>query len=283
MSAIPFTPQRDGMTVSFVDGSTVAEPCGYCLYLPYCPYRHGPSCTRRLAVPDVVGDTDRVPSSEFPAGLAALTDRAEALTSSGRRAVLGVVGAPGSGKSTLVEQLLTALRQRHGEQWAAHVPMDGFHLADAQLRRLAMLDRKGAPETFDASGYAHLLARTRSMPDEWIYVPGFERELEQPLAAALVVPPTARLIVTEGNYLLIDDAAWRPVRSCLDEVWFVRADPTLRQERLIARHIQFGKTPDAARDWVLSVDEPNSRLIGAGGARADLVVENTPDGWRPEG
>jgi pantothenate kinase len=214
---------------------------------------------------------------------AALADRAAALVPDSGRAILGIVGAPGSGKSTLAEQLLAALRARHGAEWVAHVPMDGYHLADAQLRRLGSLARKGAPDTFDAAGYAHLLSRVRTAPDEWIYVPGFERELEQPIAAALVVPPTARLIVTEGNYLLLDAPGWRSARGKLDEVWFVVTDPAVRRERLVARHIRFGKAPDAARDWVRRVDEPNAVLIGAGAARADLVVENAADGWRVVG
>jgi pantothenate kinase len=161
--------------------------------------------------------------------------------------------------------------------------MDGFHLADAQLRRLGSLARKGAPDTFDADGYAHLLGRVKADPDEWIYVPGFERDLEQPLAAALVVPPSARLIITEGNYLLLDTPSWRAARAHLDEVWHVTADPAVRQQRLVARHIRFGKRAGAARDWVLTVDEPNAVLIDEGAARADLVVENAADGWRVVG
>jgi pantothenate kinase len=214
------------------------------------------------------------------AGLVGLADRAAALVPESGRAILGIVGAPGSGKSTLAEELLAALRSRHGDDWVAHVPMDGYHLADAQLRRLGSLDRKGAPDTFDAAGYAHLLGRMKADPDEWIYVPGFERELEQPLAAALVVPPAARLIVTEGNYLLLDTPSWRAARGKLDEVWYVAVDPAVRQDRLVARHIEFGKAPDVARDWVLTVDEPNAALIDEGAARADLVVENGPHGWR---
>jgi pantothenate kinase len=219
------------------------------------------------------------------AGLAELARRAAALVPGGApggpgRAIVGIVGAPGSGKSTLAEQVLAALRASHGDDWVAHVPMDGYHLADAQLRRLGSLARKGAPDTFDADGYAHLLGRIRACPDEWIYVPGFERELEQPLAAALVVPPAARLIVTEGNYLLLDLPPWRAARERIDEVWYVGCDPVVRRERLVARHIRFGKTPDAARDWVLTVDEPNAVRIDEGVARADLIVDNTADGWR---
>ncbi|WP_420124591.1 nucleoside/nucleotide kinase family protein [Nakamurella sp.] len=217
------------------------------------------------------------------AGLVGLADRAAALVPESGRAVLGIVGAPGSGKSTLAEQLLAALRSSHGPDWVAHVPMDGYHLADAQLRRLGSLDRKGAPDTFDADGYTHLLGRVKADPDSWIYVPGFERELEQPLAAALVVPPAARLIITEGNYLLLDTPSWRAARDRLDEVWYVATDPGLRQERLVQRHIQFGKAPDAARHWVLTVDEPNAVLIDEGAARADLVVDNGPHGCQLAG
>ena len=142
------------------------------------------------------------------------------------------------------------------------------------------MDRKGAPDTFDADGYAHLLARLKSHPGEWIYVPGFERTLEQPLAAALVVPPTARLVVTEGNYLLLDEPSWRAARARLDETWLVTTDPAVRIARLVVRHIEFGKPPDAAREWVLTVDEGNARQIERTAAAADLVVENMADGWR---
>ena len=84
-----------------------------------------------------------------------------ALAAPGRRAVLGVAGCPGAGKTTLTELLLNRIRALRGPSWVAHVPMDGFHLADAQLQRLGLLERKGAPDTFDAAGYASLLQRVR--------------------------------------------------------------------------------------------------------------------------
>ena len=102
--------------------------------------------------------------------------------------------------------------------------MDGFHLADAQLDRIGARGRKGAPDTFDAAGYAHLLERVKREVDDPVYVPGFDRTLEQPLAAALVVLPSARLVVTEGNYLLLDDPHWERARRAMDAVWFVASE-----------------------------------------------------------
>ena len=222
-------------------------------------------------------------TSHDSGGLAALVERARELAAralavgDGRRAVLGITGAPGAGKTTLVEQLLVSLAEHPprgvaGGDWVAHVPMDGFHLSDAQLDRLGLRDRKGAPETFDADGYAAVLERVRTDTARTVYAPGFERDLEQPIAAALAVPPSARLVVTEGNYLLVDEPAWRRVREAMDEVWYCDLDEPTRLERLVARHVEFGKEADAAALWVDRVDQANAALVAATRARADLVV-----------
>ena len=209
-----------------------------------------------------------------------LVARARGLVAPGRRALLGVVGSPGAGKSTLTEALLAALRadppSGAGPDWVAHVPMDGFHLADVELERLGLRQAKGAPDTFDAGGYVALLARLRAADpaDAVVYAPAFERTLEQPLAGAIPVPAAARLVLTEGNYLLLDSGRWPAVRSLLDEVWFCALDDDVRLHRLLARHIRFGKAPDVAKAWVASVDEPNAALIEATRERADLVVSS---------
>ena len=218
-------------------------------------------------------------SDDQAPGLSALAALAAGLVADRRRAVLGVAGAPGAGKSTFAEALVCEVARRHGEDYVAQLPMDGFHLADVQLRRLDALSRKGAPDTFDAAGYAHLLERVRSDPDEVIYVPGFERTLEQPIAAALVIPPSARLVVTEGNYLLLDEEPWTRARAQLDEVWYVATDHDLRVSRLVARHTQFGKSPDDAVAWVMRSDESNAALVLATADRADRLVVNSPSGW----
>ena len=210
--------------------------------------------------------------SPFPL---ALVDRAEALLDRSDRAVLGITDPPGSGKSTLTSALLSALSLRLCADAVAHLPMDGFHLADVQLDRHGLRDRKGAPETFDVDGYVATLARLHSSPESVLYVPGFERDLEQPIAAAIAIPPAARLVVTEGNYLLLPDGGWEHVRPLLAEVWFVGVDDDVRRSRLIRRHEEFGKSPDAARAWLDEVDEPNARLVSSTRDAADLVVDLT--------
>ncbi len=196
-----------------------------------------------------------------------------------RRAILGIAGNPGAGKSTLVELLLTRIAAIKGEQWIAHVPMDGFHLADAQLDRLGSRGRKGAPDTFDADGYAHLLGRIAQEDAVPVYAPGFDRTLEQPLAAALVVLPSARLIITEGNYLLLEEPRWARARAAMDAAWFVASEEELRVQRLVDRHIRFGKTPSEARAWVAGTDQPNADLVSATLGRADRVVVNRSAEW----
>ncbi|MGW1543797.1 nucleoside/nucleotide kinase family protein [Streptomyces sp. NPDC002309] len=200
-----------------------------------------------------------------------LLARARGLAVDGRRAVLGIAGSPGAGKTTLAERLVRELNGS-GRPWVAHVPMDGFHLADAELDRLGRRDRKGAPDTFDAAGYAALLRRLHEDADDVVYAPGFERVLEQPLAGAIPVPPTARLVVTEGNYLLLDSGAWARVRPRLDEVWFCELPEPERVRRLVARHVEFGKEREEAVAWVMGTDKRNAALVATTRDRADLVV-----------
>lgn len=189
------------------------------------------------------------------------------------RRVIGVAGAPGAGKTTLVEGVLGALIERDARAEPAHVPGDGFHLADAELARLGRLDRKGAPDTFDTAGYAALLARLRDpAASGTTYAPAFDRNVEQPIAGSIPIAPTCRVVLTECNYLLLDEEPWRAVRRCLDEVWFVEVDDELRRRRLVDRHVRFGKSRSAAEAWVRHVDEANARLVDPTRIRADVVI-----------
>lgn len=181
---------------------------------------------------------------------------------------MGLAGAPGSGKSTFAAALAKAIGPR-----AVVVPMDGFHLAKSELARLGRAGRKGAPDTFDAAGYIALLRRlARPMTGETVYAPVFRREIEEAVAGALAIGPEVRLVVTEGNYLLME-GAFAPVRGLLDECWFVGTDEARRDAWLLARHVAFGRSPVEARAWIDATDLPNARLILATRDRADLVID----------
>jgi pantothenate kinase len=203
-----------------------------------------------------------------------LVDDAVALVPSipGRRFLLGVAGAPAAGKSTLARALAAGVTERLGPGTAAYVPMDGFHLSNAQLDRLGLRDRKGAPETFDVDGYVHLLRRLRSERERPVYAPDFDRRLDDPVAAGLVVPPTARFVVTEGNYLADDGPGWAPIRDLLDELWYVDAPSELREQRLLQRHVRGGRTEEEARAFIAASERPNAERVERGRRFCSRVV-----------
>ena len=107
---------------------------------------------------------------------------------------------------------------------------------------------------------------------EIVYAPEFRREIEEPIGSAIPVFATTPLVVTEGNYLLLDRAAWPRARACIDEVWFLAPGSEVRQQRLVRRHEAYGKSPDDARAWALGTDQRNAELIESTAGAADLVI-----------
>ncbi|MEV6887870.1 nucleoside/nucleotide kinase family protein [Kribbella sp. NPDC051137] len=197
--------------------------------------------------------------------------RAIELVKGSRRSILGLAGSPGAGKSTYAETLVGDLAAEGHP--VALVPMDGFHLAHAQLAVLGLTTVKGAPQTFDIDGYLTLLRRLRAPSGRTVWAPRFDRDLDEPIAAGIPVSDETRLVVTEGNYLLLDQGPWATVRDLLDECWFLGLDPELRRERLTARHVRHGRGPGEARARTTGSDEANARLVEATRTRADAVLE----------
>lgn len=222
-----------------------------------------------MSAQDVPGAAGNRPGPSPTAGdpLPDLIAAARALIVPDQRRLLGITGAPGAGKSLLAERVVAALGTD-----AVLVDMDGFQLAGAELHRLGRHERKGAPATFDAAGYVALLRRLVERVDPVVYAPRFDRGLEEPIGSAVPVPRAVPLIVTEGNYLLLDEPAWAPVRELLDTCWFVAPPEELRMTRLIARHMAFGRDAAAAQDRARGSDAANAAVVTASRDRADRIV-----------
>ena len=202
--------------------------------------------------------------------MAPLTDDiARLLDEQPGRVVVGLAGAPGVGKSTVAARIVDEFNSAKRD-FAALLPMDGFHLSNPQLARLGRKERKGAPDTFDAAGFLVSLARVRdAYQSADVYVPQFDRALEESVAAGLVVPSSARLVVTEGNYLALPSHGFSGARELIDRLYYLRGADDVRRQRLLARHIAGGRSLIAAERWVRAVDEPNAQLIAETEGRCD--------------
>ena len=202
-----------------------------------------------------------------------LVDRIEALRAmrDGRRIVIAIAGSPGGGKTTLARTVVDAVNQRRPDS-AAHLPMDGFHLANATLDRLSIHDRKGAIDTFDAWGFVALLRRLRVEHGHTVYAPSFERRIDEGVAGDIAIEDSHDVVIVEGNYVLSNEQPWSDVRGLVDETWFCVTPAAIRVDRLVERHMTFGRNESDARAWARDVDGANAALIEKTALNADVLV-----------
>jgi pantothenate kinase len=186
------------------------------------------------------------------------------------RTIIGIIGKPGGGKSTLSKYLLKGM----DPTLVSVVPMDGFHLSNKVLKNLGRADRKGAPDTFDVFGFKTLIERIKSDSVNPIYYPIFDRSIEESIAAQGVVYPSTRIVIVEGNYLMHNKDGWQEISPLLDQSWYAFLDEDLRISRLISRHIAFGKDPESAKAWAKGSDQINAELIETGVAGCDFLIRS---------
>lgn len=202
---------------------------------------------------------------------AALADRIAALDDGSTRRIIAIVGAPGSGKSTLAEGLEKALNAQAPGR-ATVLPMDGFHFDDAVLRQMDRLPWKGAPDTYDVGGLRSALLRLRANEEDAIAVPVFDRALEISRGSARLVPPDARLILAEGNWLLLDEAPWSTLAGLFDLTVMLDVPEAELRRRLTARWEHYGLEPTQIAHKLDGNDLPNGRRMRDNSRPADLTV-----------
>ena len=186
------------------------------------------------------------------------------------RTIIGIIGKPGGGKSTLSKYLLKGM----DPALVSVVAMDGFHLSNKVLKELGRSDRKGAQDTFDVKGFTTLIQRIKSDSADPIYYPVFDRSIEESIAAQGVVYPSTRVVIVEGNYLMHDRDGWQEISPLLDQRWYAFLDEDIRISRLISRHIAFGKDPESAKAWAKGSDQVNAELIELGVGRCDFLIRS---------
>lgn len=187
------------------------------------------------------------------------------------RILLGICGAPAAGKSTLASLLCSQWCKRNGST-AIVVPMDGYHHDNSVLEAMGILDLKGIPDSFRAEDFITKFKEIKADSAAKHYCPMFDRQSESSIANAIEVNASHKLIITEGNYLLLAKEPWRGLRDLLDRIWYIQANEDLIFPRLLARHKKGGKNQEASRQKVLSTDIPNARLVMQQQANADKII-----------
>lgn len=194
-------------------------------------------------------------------------------TSKKKRVMLGIIGIPGSGKSTLAARLTKRINEFLNQDIAIVVPMDGFHLHNTILSERGLLPVKGKPETFDAAGFVARIKQIAADNQEKIYCPAYDRKLHNPVDNSILVKSHHRIILVEGNYLLLDTAPWSELINFFTETWFVDIPLSTAKERLTKRHTKSGRSHEEAVTKIASTDMPNAELIIKTQQKASRIIK----------
>lgn len=185
--------------------------------------------------------------------------------------VIGISGAPATGKSTLSESLLSGLSQLGFK--AQLCPMDGFHYTNSVLKEKGLTSIKGSIETFDVISLAHLLSKAVSPRTDVFFWPKYCRELHDPIPDGFLIEPDTQIILLEGNYIYSTDEDWQLVSDLIDLKIFLTASEDVLRERLISRHLAGGKSQQEALDKTECVDLINALKIKKYESNADYVIQ----------
>jgi len=188
------------------------------------------------------------------------------------RLIVAIAGAPGAGKSTVSAALCNAINEREPGA-AVVVPMDGFHLDNAILDAMNLRKRKGSPPTFDCAGFEALLKRLRDINSD-VVIPLFDRKLDLARAGADIVRAGQRILLVEGNYLLLDQPPWDRLAPLFDVTIFLEVDRIELENRLVQRWLNYGHNVGSAQQRALSNDMPNAELVLEESRPADFTIRN---------
>jgi pantothenate kinase len=197
----------------------------------------------------------------------AILDKAE----SGGRVIAAIAGPPGAGKTTFAHAVTAELTARGAS--AVIVPMDGFHYDNAILDAEGTRARKGAPFTFDAAGFLNLLQRLKSGEDR-VAIPAFDREKDLSINCAWLARAEDRILVVEGNYLLLDEEPWSRMRDLFDITVFLDPGMETLRRRLVERWLDHGHTPEQAEARAMGNDIPNAHYVLERSATADILIQD---------
>lgn len=191
-----------------------------------------------------------------------------------KRFLLGLTGVPGSGKSTLATSLMNNINKQLQKEVAVVVPMDGFHYHNELLVRKGLLQKKGSWETFDSENFVKLVKKIVRETTTTIYCPAYDRKLHNPVENAIEIQPIHKIIIVEGNYLLLDKWPWSELPTLFDESWFIAVPLGIVEKRLINRHVVTGRSLEEALQKVTTTDLPNAQLIMDTKERADKIIRS---------